>query len=1021
MDMNTAALRPIVCPVLIGRTSYLEALIRLMEQACSGYGQTVLIAGEAGMGKSRLIAEATLRLRSSQAQTTSPATLVLEGRCFESDRSLLYAPLLDLLRSFLVSHSSDDIVPLLSLTAPALVKLVPELGTLVPELAPSSILEPEQEKRQLFQALTHFFTRLSATQPVLMIIEDVHWSDESSLEFLLYLARRVASHCMLLLLTYRSEEEYPVLTPFLANLSRERLAEELMLTPLSIDEVGEMIRTISRLPRALDADFLEAISRLTEGNPFFIEELLKSLVTAGEIVYTNGRWERKSRKDGQGIPLPERLYLPRSVQLAVQQRLDHLSAEAKDLLSLAAVAGRRFDFALLQQVTRRNEAELLRLVKELITAQLVVEEAEDVFAFRHALTRQAVYTDLLARERRALHRLIAETLESIHANTLDAHLGNLAHHFYAARDWGKVLEYAQRAGEQAQILYAPQAAIEQYTHALEAAQQLSQTPSLRLYWARGHCYELLGDFAAACDDYTRALETARTAHDSNGEWQSLFALGYLWTGRDYEQAGSYLHSALDLARTMNDPLILARTLNRVGNWYVNIEKPQEGLRYHEEARGIFEALADSHGLAETYDLLAIASYNMGGPITGIAYYEQAIKLWRVLDERQGLASSLATMGVRGTNYLNIAGVWVTASRAECVGDGEEALAIARQLGWRSAEALALIFLGIGLGPRGEYARALQCAQAGLDIATEIEHEPWMGFAHLLLGILALDMLGLPTARQHLERALELAKEITYLFLLRVVSGFLASVCVAQQDFTRAEAVLKPEFSFNAPPQTVAQRLIWYAQAELELARSHADTALEIIDQVMASAASGEHGGVILHVWHLRARALLALKRATEAETKLLEAQGVARTHGARPMLWRLCATLGKLYKTSGRREQAEGQFAEAGTIIEELATELTDETLRDTFLRCATGQMPRPLQLSPRRTAMQAFGGLTEREREVAALIAQGKSNRALADELVVSERTIGTHVENILSKLGFTSRAQIAVWAVEKGLVKPS
>src|SRR5260370_32288930 len=114
----------------------------------------------------------------------------------------------------------------------------------------------------------------------------------------------------------------------------------------------------------------------------------------------------------------------------------------------------------------------------------------------------------------------------------------------------------------------------------------------------------------------------------------------------------------------------------------------------------------------------------------------------------------------------------------------------------------------------------------------------MGFAHLLLGILALDMLGLPTAGQHLERALELAKEITYLFLLRVVSGFLPSACVAQQDFTRPEAVPKPEFSFHASPQTVAQRLIWYAQAALEMARGHAHAALEIIDQGNDFAASG---------------------------------------------------------------------------------------------------------------------------------------------------------------------------------------
>lgn len=1011
--------RSIICPVLIGRSSLLDTLVLLIEQARSGHGQTVLIAGEAGIGKSRLLAEAITSLRSSQLPSASPATLILEGRCFEPDRSFPYAPLLDLLRSFLTAHSPDSLAVLLGPTASELIKFFPELAPLLPEFLPASALDPEQEKRRLFQAFLHLFTRLSATQPLLIIIEDVHWSDDSSLEFLLFLAQRLASHRILLLLTYRSEEESPVLTPLLAGLDRERISSVLTLSSLNIDEVEAMIRTIFGLSRAVSADFLTTIYTLTEGNPFFIEEILKSLVTAGEIISMDGKWERKSGQGG--VSLPDHLRLPRSVQLTVQQRLDHLSAEAKDLLSLAAVAGRRFDFTLLQQLTGHNETELICLVKELITAQLVVEEAEDIFAFRHALTRQAVYTDMLVRERKALHRSIAGTMERLYADTIEAHLGETAYHFYAAREWSKVLEYAQRAGEKAQAMYASSAAIEQYTHSLEAAQQLSQTPPLSLYRARGQCHEVLGDFAAARDDYTRALETARAIHDSNGQWQSLFDLGYLWTGRDYEQAGSYLRSALDLARTMNDPLILARTLNRVGNWYVNIEEPQEGLRYHLEARDIFQGLADQRGLAETFDLLAIANYNIDGPITGVAYYEQAIALWRTLDEHQGLASSLAMMAVRSTNYLNIAGVWVTASRAACVRDGEEALAIARQLGWRSAEALALIFLGIGLGPRGEYARALTCAQAGLDIATEIEHEPWMGFAHLLLGMLALDLLALPTAQQRLEQALKLAKDSGSLFLLRATTGFLASACIAQQDFARAEAVLKPEFSFNAPPRTFAQRLVWCAQAELELARGRPDAALEIIDQIIASAASVERGGVIPHLWHVRAKILVALNRATEAETALLAAQAVARAHGARPMLWRLSLTLGKVYRARGRREQAEEQFAEARTIIEELATELEDEALRDTFLRCATAQMPRLPKLSPRRTAMQAFGGLTEREREVAALIAQGKSNRALADELVVSERTIGTHVENILSKLGFNSRAQIAVWAVEKGLVKPT
>ena len=1023
MDMNRAALRPIVCPVLIGRIPSLEALLRLMEQACEGHGHTLLIAGEAGMGKSRLVAEATTRFRSSQAQATSPAILILEGWCFEPDRSLPYAPLLDLLHSFLASHSPEDIAACLDQDAPELVKLLPELGALLPGLTPAASLDPEQEKHHLFHALAHFLTRLSATQPLLLIIEDIHWSDDTSLVFLLYLARRIISHPILLLLTYRSEEAYPLLTPFLAKLDRERLATEMTLTPLTFGEVDEMMRTILALPRAVGADFLATVYELTEGNPFFIEEMLKSLVTAGELVYVDGKWERISRHDESAAALPERAHLPRSVQLAVQQRLDHLSAEAKDTLSLAAVAGRRFDFALLQQITGRNEAGLIRLVKELIAAQLVVEEAEDIFAFRHALTRQAVYSDLLARERRALHRLIAETLERIYKDTLHVHPGDLAHHFYAAGEWEKVLEYARRAGEQAQALYAPHAAIEQYTHALEAARRLEQPPPLNVYRARGQCYEVLGDFAAARDDYSRALEAARSAGDKRGEWQSMFDLGYLWTSRDYAQAGNYLHNALELARAMHDPPRLARTLNRVGNWQVNAEQPQEGLLRHLEALDIFQSLADERRLAETFDLLGTAASNgTGGPITGIGYYRQAIELWRKLDERQGLISSLVMLALRGTDYLSTAMVWSLTSGNACIRDAEEGLSLARQIGWRSGEALALCFLGMILGPCGEYTRALTCAQAGLDIAIEIEHGPWMTFAHLLLGILFTELLAFPEARAHLEQAVTLAKESGSLFLSRATSAFLASTCIAQRDLARAEDLLATEADLTHPPQTAAQRLCWAARVELELALGHPAAALSLVDQLIATSVNTEeeNNGVIPRLWHLRAQALMALQRREEAEPQLLAAQAAAQLHHAQPVLWRIAITRGKLSRTWDLRTQAAEHFARARMIIEEIAANLHDETVRDTFLRGATAQMPRLPQPSPRRTAMQAFGGLTEREREVARLVAQGKSNRAIADELVVGERTIGTHVENILSKLGFTSRAQIAAWAVEKGLATP-
>ena len=252
-------------------------------------------------------------------------------------------------------------------------------------------------------------------------------------------------------------------------------------------------------------------------------------------------------------------------------------------MTLAAVAGRHFDFSLLQQLTGYDENQLLLAMKELVAAQLVVEESSEQFAFRHALTRQAIYMQLLARERVKLHRTIAETIEQLYPATLDAYLEELAYHFYQGRVWQKALDYAQRAAEKAVQLYSHRAAIDYFTWALEAAQHLAHPPALAFYRARGHAYETLGEFGHAQRDYTQAMEAARAMNERVAEWQSMMDLGFLWAGRDYGQTETWFRQALALAQTLNDPALHARSLNRVGNWHLNVEQAAEALSYHQEA------------------------------------------------------------------------------------------------------------------------------------------------------------------------------------------------------------------------------------------------------------------------------------------------------------------------------------------------------------------------------------------------------------------------------------------------------
>jgi len=999
---------PVVCPIVIGRTAELTALHWLLARAKSGQGQVVLLSGEAGIGKSRLVAEA-------KTYATAQGFLLLQGQCFPTDRSCPYAPLLELLRAHLATTSPEQVATEMGSQASALSPLLPDLLPLPSELPPLPPLGPEQEKRRLFAALAQLFLRQATKQPVLLIVEDLHWSDQTSLDFLHSLARRCAASPLLVLLTYRSDEVHPSLSHFLAHLDRERLAQEFALAPLTRSEVSAMLsaifalrRSVFTVPPLAQGELLDAMYPLTEGNPFFIEELLKSLMEAGDIVYEQGGWKRKERGSW---------HIPRSVQDAVELRTDRLSEGAGQVLHLAAVAGRHFDFALLQALTQQDEAQLLPLIKELIAAQLVVEESAEQFAFRHALTRQAVSAQLLVRERKALHRRIAEICERLYASSIEAHLADLAFHYSLAGVWEKALAYGQRAGAQAQALYAPQAATLHFTRALDAASQLSLTPPAGLYRARGLAYETLGDFERARADQETALQLAHDASDRHAEWRALLDLGLLWAGRDYAQSGDYYQRALALARTMDDPDALAHSLNRLGNWYLNVEQPHDALRCHQEALATFQALSDWRGKAATLDLLGMASLLSGDLIRGTTYCQQAIVLLRELDDRQRLISSLVTLMMCGGVYETETLVPAAVSFADSLHFGEQALKIACEIGQHSDEAHTLIQMAMCLGPRGEYARALEVAQRGLAIAEEIEHRQWMTAGHRALGALYLDLLALSEARQHLEQALALAQEVGSWNWIRIISGFLAPVYLLQHDQASADSLLTAALEPDAAMQTLGQRLVWAARADLALARDDPHLALRITDQLLASAVGLSSESSIPRLAKLRGEALIKLKQAAEAETILQDARTTALKHGLRPLLWRISLTQGKLAHAQRRYEEAERRFAEALELLEDLASGLLDEPLQQHFLHHAHALFPHTRRPSPRRLAKKIFEGLTQRERAVAALIARGKSNREIADELGVTPGTIETHVSSILSKLHFSSRTQIAVWAMEKGL----
>lgn len=961
-EARPTADRRILCPVLIGRDAEMVRLEALLRECVGGRGRTALVSGEAGVGKTVLIREFVKRAHTLGAR-------VLMSECTEIDARRPFGPFMD------IAHAANRVTTL--------------------PVAPRDAVMAGTDRYRLHSAFAALLADLARERPIVIVIEDLHWADEASLELFPHLARKLRDVPLLLVGTYRTDElhrRHP-LRPVLAELSRNRVADEIAVRRLSEEEVSDFLREAMQLGRSPSAEFRRVMFETCEGNPLFMEEVLRALVERGDIALRDGQW--RPTKDVADIAIPDTL------RDAVLERFASLPAETQNVLRHAAVIGQEFDFDLLRRVTGSEDADLVGALRASIDAQLIVEGADqqgsERYSFRHALTRESVLLDLLKRERRRVHAIVGEAIESRAGDDATAQAEELAYHFDEARDDHRAFRYHDLAASEAYRLFAFARAARHLERAVELAGD--DEPAL------GDLQLRLADAAELAAMPRRALRAAEEARrwfeeagDTRGAGLALTRVAsHRWFLGETRAARNGAEDAVRLLEPLGKSQELAGAYAQVAKLaYLDLDfstAAEWGRRAVDMAR---EQVALS---IEADSLITLGSADgQLGRTQGVARLREGIEL----------ASAHDMVGVAMRGYHNL---WISlyatgSSGAEVRPMYEEMFAYAGRHGYRT---------DVLLGDEAFYVLATGDWDAGLRLAQETRGESvWTAQLQVMEALIR-------AGREGPERSLPLLDAPRRVFRDASAShrifgaSILGRVTLLAGD---ARATLE---HLDGIATDVARGL--FPAPEIDEAAACA-----------LAAAVMQEDGVARDRWIELALANEAGARrvAARATRAFAHAEGVAIEGDLDPAISFLeesaelfRQSLLAFGETLARRRGIELLLRRNGASDREAAQAELAAILpywRKAKATWYLGQLERwatdlgldfPVEVpaAPASPARGARQQLTKREREVAALVASGLSNKEIAEKLVISERTAEGHVERILGKLGFRSRSQIASW----------
>jgi len=995
-DLHAARRSPALVELtpFVGREEERARLRDIIDSTQGGAGGLVMVGGEPGVGKSRLAQEMAREGRDRGFR-------VFTGHCYERDGDLPYMPWVEIIEAAAQETPPEVFRELLADSAPELARVAPHLRLILPDIPAPLELPAEQQRRYTFGCLADHVARIARIQPRLYVVEDLHWADESTLLFLSYIAERLVSIPALVIGTYRDPplDVSPLLAETLSILVRNHRARLIALRRHPENEVTSLLEALGGHPPP--ASVVATIYAETEGNAFFVEEMFRHLAESGALLDEDGRF----RAD---LPVGE-LDVPPNVRLVTGRRLDRLSAQARLMLTAAAVVGRRCSLEVLDRIVDLGDTELLDAVDEAERARLVVTElkgGEVHLWFAHELIRQTLLTRLSPARRQRHHLRVATALEQVYARHPEVGAADVAHHLLQSgpsADAVKTAEYLRMAGDHALTAAAFEEAIRYFEGALDllpgdslgeravvlerAGQALSSV---------GRSDEALSSWRRALDDYRalgegdevvrlcckvswhlgwlaqapQAVEMAQRELEVLGPVESceraqllaIVAQGTTW--ENFDAGHALMVESLDLARRLGDRRVEGAVLAIVSNIHW--------------AHGLFREATEEGYLAA-----------------------------RMLREEGATASSEYTSTLGFTQLcLHSLGRWEEAERLD-----REAEGIARRIG----------HLGVLLIGRRE--RAARERNRGADLRRYEEFAkadlelnlsagmPWIAQSHLYLALLDFWRGDWESALRHTDRACALQ-------LPGALSLWSPALRLLLTAYARGGDEARVMFESLEPQLPVLGRTCSLSAWQLLAA---AVESLAVIGEVDEAAAlyplmvqQIDEGVVVDGYIHGRLLHMLAGIAATArdmdvAERHFEEALAQAKRLGQRMEdldIRRFYAAMLIERGAAEDRKRARVLLAEALAGYRAIGMARHQELAEALAAKVGLPSDPRG-----------APDALTARESQVLRRVAQGRRNGEIAAELFLSAATVQRHVANIYAKLGVRNRAEATAYALKQGL----